>query len=80
MKVNKYFPFAFVYFFVNSVALPFGVTYMALLAPFFYLWILLKRKKEVVFMDSVLRMRKISWRFKYSEIQFADNSGGMAAS
>ena len=38
------------------------------------------RKKEVVFMDSVLRMRKISWRFKYSEIQFADNSGGMAAS
>ena len=49
MKVNKYFPFAFVYFFVNSVALPFGVTYTALLAPFFYFWILLKRKKEVVF-------------------------------
>jgi len=49
MKVNKYFPFAFVYFFVNSVALPFGVTYMALFAPFFYFWILLKRKKEVVF-------------------------------
>jgi hypothetical protein len=24
MKVNKYFPFAFIYFFVNSVALPFG--------------------------------------------------------
>jgi len=49
MKVNKYFPFAFIYFFVNSVALPFGVTYTALLAPFFYVWILLKRKKEVVF-------------------------------
>src|SRR6185369_11029562 len=49
MKVNKYFPFAFIYFFVNSVALPFGVTYMALLAPFFYFWILLRRKKEVVF-------------------------------
>jgi len=49
MKVNKYFPFAFTYFFVNSVALPFGVTYMALLAPFFYMWILVKRKKEVVF-------------------------------
>ncbi len=49
MKVNKYFPFAFVYFFVNSVALPFGVTYTALLAPFFYFWILLRRKKEIVF-------------------------------
>src|SRR5690348_9070286 len=48
MKVNKYFPFACIYFFVNSVALPFGMTYTALLAPFFYAWILLKRKKEVV--------------------------------
>ncbi len=48
MKVNKYFPFAFVYFFVNSVALPFGVTYVALFAPFFYAWILVTRKKEVV--------------------------------
>jgi len=49
MKINKYFPFAFVYFFINSLALPFGLTYTALLAPFFYFWILLKRKKEVVF-------------------------------
>ena len=49
MKVNKYFPFAFTYFFVNSVALPFGVTYTTLLAPFFYVWILVTRKKEVVF-------------------------------
>jgi hypothetical protein len=48
MKVNKYFPFAFVYFFINSLALPFGITYTAILAPFFYAWILLKRKKEVV--------------------------------
>jgi hypothetical protein len=48
MKVNKYFPFAFVYFFINSLALPFGITYTAILAPFFYTWILLKRKKEVV--------------------------------
>jgi hypothetical protein len=49
MKVNKYFPFAFIYFFINSLALPFGMTYTALLAPFFYIWILLTRKKEVVF-------------------------------
>ena len=49
MKINKYFPFAFIYFFVNSLALPSGITYTALLAPFFYTWVLLTRKKEVVF-------------------------------
>src|SRR6266540_3633384 len=48
MKVNKYFPFVFIYFFVNSVALPFGLTYTSLLAPIFYVWILLTRKKEVL--------------------------------
>lgn len=47
MKLNKYFPFAGLYFFINSVALPFGLTYTALLGPFFYGWILLKRKKEI---------------------------------
>ena len=49
MTVNKYFPFAFIYFFVNSLALPFGLTYTALLAPLFYVWILLTRKKEILF-------------------------------
>jgi hypothetical protein len=48
MKVNKYFPFALIYFFVNSLALPFGLTYTALLAPLFYIWILRIRKKEVL--------------------------------
>ena len=48
MNVNKYFPFAFIYFFVNSLALPFGLTYTALLAPLFYIWILLTRKKEIL--------------------------------
>ena len=48
MKISKYFPFAFIYFFINSLALPFGLTYMALLAPLFYVWILLVRKKEVL--------------------------------
>lgn len=48
MNVNKYFPFAFIYFFINSLALPFGLTYTALLAPLFYVWILLVRKREVI--------------------------------
>ena len=48
MNVNKYFPFAFIYFFINSLALPFGLTYTALLAPLFYVWILLIRKKEIL--------------------------------
>ena len=48
MKINKYFPFAFLYFFLNSLALPFGLTYTAILAPFFYAWILLNRKTEII--------------------------------
>ncbi len=48
MKINKYLPFAILYFFFNSVGLPFGLTWMALLAPFFYVWILLTRKKEIL--------------------------------
>src|SRR5207249_9346383 len=49
MKLNKYFPFAFVYFFINSIGLPFGLTYTAILAPLFYIWIISKRKKEILF-------------------------------
>lgn len=48
MRVNKYLPFSVVYFFINSVALPLGLTFMTLLAPFFYFWVLLKRKKEIL--------------------------------
>lgn len=48
MKINRYFPFVFIYFFVNSVALPFGLIYTSLLAPIFYAWILLTRKKDVL--------------------------------
>ncbi|MBS1574505.1 MAG: hypothetical protein JST09_04305 [Bacteroidetes bacterium] len=48
MKVNKFFSFVFIYFFLNSVALPFGLTYTTVLAPLFYVWILIKRKREVV--------------------------------
>lgn len=48
MKINKYFPFAFVYFFVNSLGLPFGLTYTAILAPFFYWWVTITRKREIL--------------------------------
>jgi hypothetical protein len=48
MKLNKYLPVAFIYFFINSVGLPFGLTWTALLAPFFYAWILLRRKQEIL--------------------------------
>ena len=48
MKLNKYLPFAIIYFFLNTVALPIGLTYTALLAPLFYVWIILTRKKEIL--------------------------------
>jgi len=48
MRINKFLPFAFIYFFLNTVGLPFGLTWMVLLAPFFYAWVMLKRKKEIV--------------------------------
>ena len=48
MTLNKYLPFAFVYFFLNTVALPFGLTYTALLAPLFYAWILFVRRQDVL--------------------------------
>lgn len=48
MSLNRYFPFALLYFFFNSLGLPFGLTWMALLAPFFYWWIANNRGKEVL--------------------------------
>jgi len=48
MKLNKYLPFALIYFFINPFGLPFGLTYTALLAPVFYIWILKTRKKEIL--------------------------------
>jgi len=46
--MSKFLPFAIIYFFLNTVGLPFGITWMALLAPFFYVWVLLQRKKEIL--------------------------------
>ncbi|MEO6490971.1 MAG: hypothetical protein ABIO04_13600 [Ferruginibacter sp.] len=48
MRINKYLPLAFIYFFINSVALPFGLTFTAILSPVFYWWILKERKKDVL--------------------------------
>jgi len=48
MKINKYYPFAFVYFFVNTVGLPLGMLYTILLTPLFYIWLVLKGKKEIL--------------------------------
>ncbi len=56
MKVNKYLPFALLYFFVNSLGLPFGLTYTAVFAPFFYLWILRVRKKDVLLPFTIILM------------------------
>jgi hypothetical protein len=46
MALNRYLPFALLYFFLNSAGLPFGLTYTALLAPFFYWWVLRTGRKE----------------------------------
>lgn len=48
MSINRYFLFAFIYFFVNSLALPFGLTYTAILSPLFYWWIITNRKREIL--------------------------------
>ncbi|AEW01805.1 hypothetical protein A4D02_07320 [Niastella koreensis] len=48
MRINKFFPVVFIYFFINSFGLPFGLTYTALLSPLLYLWMIMTRKREVL--------------------------------
>lgn len=48
MKINKYYPFAFIYFFVNIIGLPLGILYTTLLTPLFYTWLVFIRKKWVL--------------------------------
>jgi hypothetical protein len=48
MRISKYFPVVFIYFFINSLGLPFGLTYMALLSPLLYVWVVLQRRQEVL--------------------------------
>jgi len=47
MKINKYLPFAVLYFFFNSFGLPFGLTYTTILGPVFYIYIIRERKKDI---------------------------------
>jgi hypothetical protein len=39
VKINKYFPFALIYFYLNSVFLPLGLLYTTVLTPVFLLWL-----------------------------------------
>jgi hypothetical protein len=48
MRISTYFPVVFIYFFINSLGLPFGLTYTALLSPLLYVWVVLSRRQEVL--------------------------------
>lgn len=48
MRINKYLPFALIYFFLNSAGLPFGLTYLTLLSPLLYYWVVTTRGKEIL--------------------------------
>ncbi len=39
IRINKYLPFAILYFFLNSVFLPLGLLYTTLLTPLFLIWL-----------------------------------------
>ncbi len=47
MKVNKFTAIAFVYFFINSVGLPFGLLYTILLTPVFYAYLVVNKQKYI---------------------------------
>jgi hypothetical protein len=46
IKLNKYLPFAILYFFLNSVFLPLGLLYTSILAPFFMVWLYRQNKMQ----------------------------------
>jgi hypothetical protein len=48
MRISTYLPVVFIYFFINSLGLPFGLTYTALLSPLLYAWVVLSRRQEVL--------------------------------
>ena len=48
MKINKYFPFALLFFFFNTTGLPYGLLYTTILTPLFYLWIIRRTGTEPI--------------------------------
>lgn len=68
MSFNRYLPFAFIFFFINSAGLPFGLTYTSLLAPFFYIWILLIRRQEVLLPFIALLTPFIGFHILFADI------------
>jgi hypothetical protein len=46
IRINKYLPFAVLYFFLNSVFLPLGLLYTTLLTPFFIFWLFRQNNLE----------------------------------
>jgi hypothetical protein len=48
MRINKYLPFAIIFFFFNSLSLPRGLTYTTILSPLFYWWVIKTRKQEII--------------------------------
>src|SRR5438552_17257864 len=39
IRINKYYPIAFLYFFLNGVLLPHGLLYTTILTPVFLIWL-----------------------------------------
>lgn len=48
MKINKYWPIVFVYFFFNSAGLPWGLLYTTILSPLLYYWVVKTRRKDIM--------------------------------
>ena len=48
ITINKYLPFVILYFFFNSIFLPHGLLYTAILSPFFLFWVYLKGRQNAI--------------------------------
>ena len=48
LKINKYLPIAFIYFFMNGLWLPTGLFYTSLLCPLFVLWLFYHKQGNLI--------------------------------
>src|SRR4051812_48972354 len=53
-RINKYLPFAILYFFFNSVLLPLGLLYTTLLTPIFLMWLYRQNKLRYLWVFFIL--------------------------